>query len=76
MRSTAKVRAVAIGDCRPPICHQRPTWRDVLGNFTLHVLVASDFDRPHDLEVLDKSGENVIATQTRVSGRDLKLERQ
>jgi hypothetical protein len=45
-------------------------------NFSLHVLVAPHFDRPHDLEVLDKSGENVVVTETWVSGGNLEPERQ
>ncbi len=49
--------------------------RNVSGNFTLHVLVPAGFDGACGQEPCDTAGENVVMTETRVSGRHLELER-
>ena len=67
MRSgVARRRSGGVDAATAALLDEDSRLRNVSGNFTLHVLVASGSDGPCDQEPCETTGENVVVTETRV----------
>ena len=62
----ARRRSGGVDAATAPLLDDDSRMRNVSGNFTLHVLVASGSDGPCDQEPCETPGENVVVTETRV----------